>query len=71
MIIYELKTYHMSFIQNEHVKLDETYIDTQGHPKASLSNVMDILGRLTSKLHETWHTTYKNYNNSYKDIINS
>ena len=42
----------MSFIQNKHVKLDETYIYTQGHFKENFSNAMDILGRLTSKLHE-------------------
>ena len=46
-------TYNMSFIQNKHVKLDETCIDKQGHFKACLSNIMYILGRLTSKLHKT------------------
>ena len=43
----------MSFIHNKHVKLDETCIDTQGHIKANLLNVMDVLGRLTSKVYET------------------
>ena len=50
MIVYEFRTSHMDFIQNKHVKHDETCIDTQGHFKAHLSNVMDVLGRLTSKL---------------------
>ena len=53
MFYYEFRTYHKSFIQKEHVKLDETYIDSQGHFKANLSNVMGVLGRLTSKIHET------------------
>ena len=43
----------MSFVKNEHVKLNKTYIDTQGSPKESLSNVMDVFGRLPSKLYET------------------
>ena len=43
MFIYEFITCHMSFIKNEHVKLDETYIDTQGRFKANLLNVMDFL----------------------------
>ena len=55
MILFDFITSHMNFIQNEHVKLDKTCIDTQGCFKANLSNVMDILGRLTSKLHEIWH----------------
>ena len=53
MFIYEFGTYYTSFIKNEHVKLDKTYIDTQGHFKTNLSNVMNVLGSLTSKLHET------------------
>ena len=53
MIEYNFRTYHMNFNQNKHVKLDEIYIDTQGRLKANLSNVMDVLGSLTSKLHET------------------
>ena len=53
MFLYKFRTYHMIFIKNEHVKLDETYIDTQGYFKAHLSNVMDVLGRLTSKFHKT------------------
>ena len=69
MFVYDFRTYHMSFIQNEHVKLDNTYIDTQGRFKANLSNIMDVLGRLTYKLHETLHTTYIHYNNSFKNII--
>ena len=53
MLVYEFRTYHMNFIQNEHVKLNEIYQDTQGHFKENLSNVVDVLGRVTSKLHET------------------
>ena len=52
-IFYEFRTYHMSLLKNKHVKHDETYIDTQGRFKAIVSNIMDILGRLTSKLHKT------------------
>ena len=43
----------MNFIQNEHIKLDETCIYTQGYYKANLSNVMDVLGSLNFKLHDT------------------
>ena len=53
MLVYEFRTYHMNFIQNEHVKLNKTCIDTQGRFKANLLNVMDVLGRLTFKFHET------------------
>ena len=42
MLVYEFRTTHMNFIQNKHVKLEETYIDTQGRFKANLSNVMDV-----------------------------
>ena len=58
MIIYEFWTYHMNFIQYKHVKVNKTFIDTQDRFKANLSNVMDVPGRLTSKLHETLHTAY-------------
>ena len=54
----------MNLIQNEHVKLDEICIDTQGRFKANLLNIMEVIGRLTSKLHETRHTNYKHHNNS-------
>ena len=53
MIVYDFNTSQMNFIRNEHVKLDETCLDTQGNFKAHLSNIMYVLGRLTSKLHET------------------
>ena len=43
----------MSFVENKHVKLYETCLDKLGHFKTRLSNVMDVLERLTSKLHET------------------
>ena len=59
IIVYEFDTSHINVIQNEHVKLDETCLDTRGHFQARLSNIMDVLGRLTSKLNETRHTNYK------------
>ena len=43
----------MNFTQNEHVKLNETCLDTQGHFEEHLSNIMNVLGNLTSKLYET------------------
>ena len=49
MFVHEYITSHMNLIQ-KHVILDESCIDTQGRFKANLSNVMDIFGRLTSKL---------------------
>ena len=51
----------MNFIHNERVKLDETCIDAKGCFQANLSNVMNILLRLTSKLHKTLHTAYIHY----------
>ena len=42
MTVYVFITTHLNFIQNERVKLDETYLDTQGHFKATFSNVMDV-----------------------------
>ena len=53
MTVYKFITSHMNFIQNEDVKLNEICLHTQGCFKLTLSNVMDILGRLTYKLHET------------------
>ena len=52
-IFYKFNTSQMNFIQNEHIKLDETRLDVQSHFKAYLLNIMDVLGHLTSKLHET------------------
>ena len=43
--LYEFMNSYMNFIKNEHVKLDETCIDTQGCFKAKHLNVMDVLGR--------------------------
>ena len=42
MFVYYFRTYHMIFIKNKHVKLDETYIDIQGRFKTNLSNVVDV-----------------------------
>ena len=50
---HEFRTSHMNFIKNKQVKLDETFVETEGSFKAELSNVMDVLGRLTSKLQES------------------
>ena len=61
----------MNFTQNEHVKLNETCLDTKGHFKATFSNFMDVLGRLTSKLHETQDIDYIRYNNFSKYLITS
>ena len=68
ILVYEFRTSHMIFNQNEHVKINETSVDTEGHFKANLFNVMDALGRLTSKHHETSHTAYINHNNSFNDL---
>ena len=53
VILYDFRTYHMNIIQNKYIKLDETCLDIQGRFKANLSNIMDVLGRLTSKLNKT------------------
>ena len=50
MILYVFITSYMIFIQNEHVKLNETYLDTQGHFKEELSNVTDVLWGLPPNL---------------------
>ena len=42
IILHEIITSKMNFIQNEHVKREETFLDTQGRFKANLSNVMDF-----------------------------
>ena len=39
--VYDINTCNMNFIQNEHVKLDETFLDTQGLFKAYLLNFMN------------------------------
>ena len=67
-IIYESNTSHIILIQNKQIKLDETHLDRQGNFTTHLSNVMDVLGRLTSILHETRHTIYTCYINSFKDL---
>ena len=61
----------MNLIWNEYVKLDETCQDTQGRFKANLLNVMNVLGRLTYKLPETWNITCIHYKKLYKDLIKS
>ena len=71
MFIFKFSTYNMIFIVNEHIKSDETYFGTKGHFKENLSNIMDILGRLTSKLHKTWRTFFKNHINSFKNHIST
>ena len=57
-MVYKFNTYHMNFIQNEHVKLNKTILDIKGRLKEYLSNALDVLGRLTSKLHKSLTTTY-------------
>ena len=44
MTVYDFKTSHMNFIKNENIKLDKTCVETQGHFKATCSNIMDVLG---------------------------
>ena len=46
---YEFRKYHMSFVQNKHIKLEEIWIDTQDRVKEKLSNVMDVLPLNVSK----------------------
>ena len=58
MIIHDSLNSYMNLIQKEQLKLIETCLEKQGHLKATSSNIMDVLGRLTSKLHITWHTSY-------------
>lgn len=50
IIIYEFISSQMKFIQKQHIKLDETGSDKQGCFKEKILNVMDGLGRLTSKV---------------------
>ena len=66
MIIYKFITSHINFTKNEHVKLDETQLDAQGQFEAYLSNALDVLGRLTSKVNENLNTAYLFYINSCK-----
>ena len=68
MILYKFNTYHINFIQNEHVRFNKTFLNIQGRLKAYLSNTLDVLGRLTSKLIETLTTAYKWYINSFKNL---
>lgn len=66
MTIYEFRTSNNNFIQNEQAKLDETCLNTEGYVKETLSNIIDVLGRLNSKLHENRYTDYIHHNNSFK-----
>ena len=50
MILYDIRISHNNFIQNKQIKLDEGH---KGHFEANLTNVMEVLGRLALKLHET------------------
>ena len=58
IIVFDFRISYINFIKNEHIKLDETCQDTQGHFKANLLNVTDVIGCLISKLHETCKTDY-------------
>ena len=68
IILYEFIHCHLNLIQNEQVKLNKTHLDTQGHFMATLSNVVDVLRRLTSKHHENQHTAYIHHNKSFKTL---
>ena len=70
-IFYKFNTSHMNFIQNEHIKFDKIRLDVQGHFKAYLLNVMDVLGHLTSKIHKNLKTDCKCYINSIKNLKTS
>ena len=43
MIFYNFRTSYMNLIKKEHVKLNETCINSEGRFKANLLNVMDVL----------------------------
>ena len=68
MTVYKFNTFDMNFIQNEHVKLNETRLDVQGQLNIYLSNTLDILGHLTSKLQETLTTACTCSMNSIKSL---
>ena len=61
MIFYELRTSQTIFIQNELVKVEENRPDVQGWLKAYLSNALDVLFCLTSKLNKIKHTACTYY----------
>ena len=49
-ILYYFNTSQLNFIKNKKIKHDETRLDIQGQFNAYLSNALDVLGRLISKL---------------------
>ena len=49
-------------------KTRETRLDVQGHFNAYLSNVVDVLTRLTFKFHQTLNTAGTCYINSIKNL---
>ena len=69
MLVYGLRTSYTNFNQNEYANLDEKFIDTQGCYKENISNVMDVLKRLTSKHSKTLYTAYIHHNKSFKDLL--
>ena len=55
-LVHMLGTLHININQNENVKHAKIHLNVQAHLKAYLSNVMDVLGRLTSKQCENLNT---------------
>lgn len=56
-----LGTSHINFKQNEQVKHAKADLNIQAGLKDNLSNVMDILGCLTSKHDKTSYTDYEHH----------
>lgn len=56
IVVQVLTTYLTNFKQNEHVKLTQTHENTQELFKVYVSNIMDVLGLLTSKHNKTSNT---------------
>ena len=52
-LVYMLGMSHIHLNKNEHVKYAKANLNIQACIKVNISNVKDILGRLTSKHHQT------------------
>ena len=55
IIIYEFRTSHMSFMPKQTRK---SWWNRTRHTRSFQGNTFEHHGRLTSKLHETWHDAY-------------
>ena len=65
ILLYKFSTSHINFTQNKHVELDETFF---GHTKFFQGKQFKHHEGFKSKLHETLHTAFIHYNNSFKDL---